>query len=84
MLQKGLPLRFRELYDYEREMHEKVLDSLETVSADRRRDGEFQNALDLLAHLLAARRMWLFRMVRRLGGEPAVTDFVFWTRQSID
>lgn len=53
--------RYRRWFEYEKEMHEKVLASLESVDVERRKSPSFQKAIDLLAHILAARRMWLFR-----------------------
>jgi uncharacterized damage-inducible protein DinB len=156
--------QYRRWFDYEKDVHRLALASLETVPASARTDAEFQRAVDLLAHLIAARRMWLFRFgvtadkpelfpkavafdslasdleamesqwdgylstvdqatldrpfeytsyegkrfrntvsdiltqlfghswyhrgqiaqtVRRLGGTPAITDFVFWSREAI-
>lgn len=161
--------RFRRWFDYEKDVHGNVVASLATVPENARSHAEYQKALDLLAHVAAARAMWLFRfgasetgpenddelfpqgktaaeveaalatmharwseflesvdddklaedfeyrategdrfrnrvedllaqlyghswyhrgqiasIVRSLGGEPAVTDFVFWSRESID
>jgi len=157
---------FRRWYRYERDVHALTLGSLETVPEERRGDSNFQRCIDLLAHLVAARRMWLGRfgvlaetppelfpldnslehlrreleatestwtaylerlepcgleawfeytafeggrfksrigdvltqlfghswyhrgqiaqLVRALGGEPAVTDFVYWSREPQD
>ena len=158
--------RYRRWFAYEKEMHEKVLGSLRGVNPELHQSAPFQKAVDLLAHILAARRMWLFRfgvlqteppdlfpekatlsdlprqlhevqeawstylgrlddaelsrvfeyqsydagrfrssiediltqlfghswyhrgqiaaLVRSLGGEPAVTDFVYWTREPVN
>ena len=161
--------RFRHWFDYETEAHAKVVASLGTVPEDKREEAAYQKALDLLAHIAAARALWLFRfgvaetgpdsaeelfprgntladvevqlgtmhgrwseflhslddgelsrifeyrsiegerfqnriedlltqlfghswyhrgqiasIVRSLGGEPAVTDFVYWSRESIE
>ena len=160
--------RFSHWFDYETDAHAKVVASLGTVPEDKRGDAAYQKALDLLAHIAAARALWLFRfgvaetgpdsaeelfprgntlddvdaqlgsmherwseyiqgldddeisrifeyrsiegerfqnriedlltqlfghswyhrgqiasIVRSLGGEPAVTDFVYWSRESI-
>jgi uncharacterized damage-inducible protein DinB len=155
---------YRRWFDYEKDSHAKVLSSLATVPAEARSSESFQKAVDLLAHIAAARRMWLFRfgvagdnadlfprkvawqdlpeligkmeaawsdylsslddaelgrvfeytsyegarfrgrvediltqlfghslyhrgqiasLVRAMGGEPAVTDFVFWSREPV-
>jgi uncharacterized damage-inducible protein DinB len=157
--------RYRRWFDYEKDAHRKVLESLPTVPEARRGEPSFQKAVDLLAHVVAARQMWLHRLgalakgptelfpagvrleellprmeemerawsrylqrldadelgrvfeyrawegerfrntvedtltqlfghslyhrgqiaaaVRSLGGRPAVTDFVFWTREPV-
>lgn len=54
--------QYRRWFEYERNSHAKTLASLETVPAERRSDPEFQKAVDLLAHLIAARMLWLFRL----------------------
>jgi len=54
--------RFRRLFDYEKGSHARVLAALAAVPAERRAAAEFQRALDLFAHVLAARRMWLGRL----------------------
>jgi uncharacterized damage-inducible protein DinB len=64
MPEKGLPLRFHLWYQHEKEVHAKVLDSLETVPEESRSESTYRKALDLFAHILAARRMWLLRMGR--------------------
>jgi uncharacterized damage-inducible protein DinB len=64
----SLALRFRRWYQYEREVHHAVLASLRSVPPEGREDGRWQAALDLFAHLLAARRLWLHRLT---PGYPA-------------
>jgi uncharacterized damage-inducible protein DinB len=53
---------FRRLFEYERDSHAKVLAALQTVPPERRSAPEFQRAVDLFAHLVAARRLWLGRL----------------------
>lgn len=62
-----LSAHFRRLFEYERDSHGKVLTSLRAVPAEKRNAPELRQALDLLAHVVAARRMWL----TRLGKAPA-------------
>jgi uncharacterized damage-inducible protein DinB len=69
--------RFRRWFQYEQDAHRKVLDSLHSVPAARRAEPSYQQAINLLAHIVEARRLWLFR----LGA--AETDFVFWTREPV-
>ena len=54
--------RFRRWFDYEQAAHAKTLASLEAVPEELRAKAEYGKAVSLLAHLVAARRMWLFRL----------------------
>ena len=154
---------YRRWFEYEGDVHRLALESLERLDASQKALPAFEKAVDLLAHVVAARRMWLFRfgvttenaelfprntqletiaesldameakwnqyleslsdadlervfeytsyegsrfrnsvgdiltqlfghswyhrgqiasLVRSMGGEPAVTDFVFWAREA--
>jgi len=53
--------RFRSWFDYEARAHEKVLRSLHSVPASHRDAPEFQKALELVGHIVAARWLWLSR-----------------------
>lgn len=53
--------RYRRWFEYEQDSHAKTLDSLNAVPAERRQSEEFRRAAYLLGHIIAARRMWLFR-----------------------
>ena len=64
--------RYRRWFEYEKDAHEKVLASLHSVPASKRASAEFQKALMLLAHMMAARQLWLFRFG---VGKDAPTDF---------
>lgn len=59
----GLSARFRRWFDYERDAHARVFGSLATVPEGRRDGHEYRKAVDLLAHIVAARRIWLARIV---------------------
>lgn len=61
-----LAARFRRWFEYERDAHQKVFASLDTVPADRRTGPEYKKAVALMGHLAVARQMWLYR----LGGGP--------------
>ncbi len=158
--------RFRRWFEYEKDAHAKALASFDSVPSEQRSGEAFQKALTLFAHMMAARRLWLYRLgayteapkdffpkdvtlaelreqlahvnaiwtgylshldeaeltrqfeyrsldgnpfrnviediltqlfghswyhrgqiallIRSLGGAPAVTDFVFWTREAIE
>jgi uncharacterized damage-inducible protein DinB len=54
--------RFRRWLDYEQDAHAKVLASFETVPPERRDSREFRKAVSLFGHIVAARRVWLFRL----------------------
>jgi len=54
--------KYRQWFEYEKEMHQKVLAAFETIPEPGRSSSEFQNLLDLFSHLLAARHFWLYRI----------------------
>jgi uncharacterized damage-inducible protein DinB len=53
--------RYRRWFEYERDSHAKTLDSLNAVANELRASEQFRKAVYLLGHIVAARRMWLFR-----------------------
>jgi uncharacterized damage-inducible protein DinB len=53
--------RYRRWFEYEKDSHEKVLASLTAVPAPKRSAPEFKKAVSWLGHMMAARRLWLFR-----------------------
>ena len=61
-MSRELSGRFERWFEYERDAHGKVLRSLESVPAGRRSGAEFERAVAILAHVAAARRLWLVRM----------------------
>lgn len=54
--------RYRRWFDYEKDSHAKTLDSLNAVAEDLRESEGFRKAVYLMGHVVAARRMWLFRL----------------------
>jgi uncharacterized damage-inducible protein DinB len=52
---------YQRWFDYEKDSHEKVLASLTTTSEHLRSAEGFQQSIDLMAHIAAARMMWLQR-----------------------
>lgn len=165
MINDSLTARYRRWFDYEKDSHARTLDSLRAVSEELRESEAFRKAVYLMGHIVAARRIWLFRfgvlqenvelfprevtlaelpdqiaametmwtqyldqlddaalgrvfeyqsyegprfrntideiltqlfghswyhrgqiaqLVRSIGAEPAVTDFVFWSREPVD
>lgn len=61
-MSQDLVTRYRRWFEYEQDAHAKVVRSLETVPPDRRSAPEFRRAVAILAHVIAARRMWLGRL----------------------
>jgi uncharacterized damage-inducible protein DinB len=68
-MSRELTGRFRRWFEHERDAHDRVLRSLESVPADRRSGPEFEKAVSILAHVAAARRVWLARL-GILPGQP--------------
>jgi uncharacterized damage-inducible protein DinB len=54
--------RFRKWFEYEKDAHVKVVMSLKSVPAQRRDSPEYCKAVAILAHVAAARRIWLGRL----------------------
>ena len=52
---------YRRWFEYEKDSHQKVLESLNAVPPQLRSLPAFQKAVDLMAHLIAARLLWLYR-----------------------
>ena len=65
--------RYRRWFDYEKDAHQKVIRSLESVSAQGRSSPEYLRAISILAHIVVARRVWL----GRLGVSPPYTGAFF-------
>ncbi len=57
-----LVAQYRGWFQYEKEANAKTLASFDTVPASKRSGTEYQKAVDVFAHLAAARRMWLNRI----------------------
>ena len=63
--------QYRRWFDYEKDTHRRVLASFETVPEEGLRSQPFQKALNSLAHIVAARRMWLHRFEPSSFDRPA-------------
>jgi len=59
---KSLANRFRTWYEYERDCNAKSIAMLASVPVERRAEAKFHKAVDRMAHLVAARRRWLYRL----------------------
>ena len=53
--------RYRRWFEYEKDSHARTLDSLNAVPEKLHAAEAFRKAIYLLGHIIAARRMWLFR-----------------------
>lgn len=60
--------KYRRWFKYEQDSNAKVLASLQAVADPLRSLPQFQKAVDLLAHLVAARNIWLYRLGH--GNQP--------------
>lgn len=56
------PVRYRQLFEYEKASHLKVLQSLTDASQTAGGSDRLQKAIDLMAHIMIARRLWLYRL----------------------
>ncbi len=54
--------RFRRWYEYEKDCNAKTLQMLRSVPLAARSSAAFERAVGKMAHLVAARHMWLFRL----------------------
>src|SRR5262245_7481922 len=59
---RSLADRFQRWFEHECHAHAKVIGSLESVPADRRSAPEYLRAVSILAHIAAARKVWLVRL----------------------
>jgi uncharacterized damage-inducible protein DinB len=67
-----MPARYRRWFEYEKNAHDLVLTSLATVPADQRSSPAYLKAVDLLAHIVGGRRIWLYRFGASPDGPPAL------------
>ena len=65
--------RYRRWFEYEQDAHDKVLSSLHSVPVEQRDGPEYRKAVALFAHVVGARRIWLYR----LGAAPAPSGPLF-------
>jgi uncharacterized damage-inducible protein DinB len=60
-MQRKMIDRYRRWFEYEKDSHAKTLESIKAVPEEQREAENFQKAVYLMSHIVAARRMWLFR-----------------------
>jgi uncharacterized damage-inducible protein DinB len=70
------PDQYRRWFQYERDAHQKVIESLRRA---RRGTEEYAGAVTFLAHIAAARRLWLYRL-----GKTSKSPTEFFPRLSLD
>jgi uncharacterized damage-inducible protein DinB len=58
----GMAKRYRRWFEYEKDSHAKILAALEAAPGSARRTAPFRKAVELAGHIVAARRLWLFRL----------------------
>src|SRR5687768_3299691 len=54
--------RYRRWFEYEKDSHAKTLASLNNVAPSVRDSDDFRKAVYLMGHIIAARRVWLYRL----------------------
>jgi uncharacterized damage-inducible protein DinB len=54
--------RYRRWFEYEKDSHAKILAALNAVPEAQRGSEAYEKAVSLMAHLLLARWLWLFRL----------------------
>jgi uncharacterized damage-inducible protein DinB len=55
------PERYRRWFEYEKDSHAKILAALNAVPEPQRSSEAYERAVSLMAHLVLARWLWLFR-----------------------
>jgi uncharacterized damage-inducible protein DinB len=59
--------QFRRLFEYEQDAHARVLESLRLAVPHYQADADFIRAIDLAAHIVTCRAMWLTRIRGGIG-----------------
>lgn len=54
--------QYQKWFEYEKEVHQRVMASINSVPTTKQKLDDYQKALDLFSHILAARQFWLYRM----------------------
>jgi len=67
-----LSVQYRRWFEYEKDSHAKVLECLLDLPHSTRTAAAYQKAIVLFAHIIEARRLWLFRFGAR---SDAPTEF---------
>jgi uncharacterized damage-inducible protein DinB len=77
--------RYRSWFEYEADAHARTLASLDSVPSSAR-GADYQTGLDLFAHLMVCRRLWLYRIGAVDSGPRTAEDIhpTGSTRGSLD
>jgi len=73
-------LRLRQWFEYEQDAHAKTISSLLDLPNEKKQTKEFQKAVDLYAHIIGARWLWLHRM----GHAENMPDNLFPTDVNVE
>ena len=73
-------LRLRQWFEYEQDAHAKTISSLLDLPNEKKQTKEFQKAVDLYAHIIGARWLWLHRM----GHAENMPDNLFPTGVNVE
>src|SRR5207245_2744702 len=66
--------RYRRWFEYEKDAHAKVLSAMQSAPEPARATPAFAKAVMLLGHIVAARRLWMYRFGKAKEG-PSVDEF---------
>ena len=53
--------QYKTWFEYEKDAHAKTIASFNTITEVGKQTKEFQKAVDLFAHIIGARTLWLYR-----------------------
>jgi uncharacterized damage-inducible protein DinB len=72
--------RYRRWFEYETNAHAKVIAALGTVPPDQRESAPYRKAVELLAHIVVGRQVWL----HRIDGSVEAPSALFPQGASVD
>jgi len=75
-----MPERYRRWFEYEKDSHAKILAALNAVPEPMRGSEAYEKAVSLMAHLVLARWLWLFRLGAAPREQVPQTDAEFFPR----
>jgi uncharacterized damage-inducible protein DinB len=75
-----MPERYRRWFEYEKDSHAKILAALNAVPEPMRSTEGYEKAVSLMAHIVLARWLWLFRLGAGPREQVPQTDAEFFPR----